>query len=154
MSQGAVGREIALWKWVLVGLVIWVICYMAVVSRVSIAQRLQTEHQYNEAFLGPAAALHAERRAAGWFKNLIVDRGLLDHSGFGGPDPSFDSNKSETVRKIGMGIDAAKGWAAARVAVMWGMGFYAGYVGSHNELEAIVDKLELLLANKLWKLAE
>ena len=38
------------------------------------------------------------------------------------------------------------------VAVMWGMGFYAGYVGSHDELEAIVDKLELLLANKLWKL--
>jgi AcrR family transcriptional regulator len=40
------------------------------------------------------------------------------------------------------------------VAVMWGMGFYAGYVGSRNQLEAIVDKLELLLANKLWKLAE
>jgi AcrR family transcriptional regulator len=40
------------------------------------------------------------------------------------------------------------------VAVMWGMGFYAGYVGMNNELEPIVDKLELLLANKLWKLAE
>ena len=40
------------------------------------------------------------------------------------------------------------------VAVMWGMGFYAGYVGSHNQLESIVEKLELLLANKLWKLAE
>ena len=24
------------------------------------------------------------------------------------------------------------------VAVMWGMGFYAGYVGSHDELETIV----------------
>jgi len=34
------------------------------------------------------------------------------------------------------------------------MGFYAGYVGGHDELTAIVDKLELLLANKLWKLAE
>ena len=40
------------------------------------------------------------------------------------------------------------------VAVMWGLGFYAGYVGTNNELESIVDKLELLLANKLWKLAE
>ena len=40
------------------------------------------------------------------------------------------------------------------VAVMWGMGFYAGYVGGHDELGNIVDKLELLLANKLWKLAE
>jgi AcrR family transcriptional regulator len=40
------------------------------------------------------------------------------------------------------------------VAVMWGMGFYAGYVGGHDELATIVDKLELLLANKLWTLAE
>jgi AcrR family transcriptional regulator len=40
------------------------------------------------------------------------------------------------------------------VAVMWGMGFYAGYVGGHDELTTIVDKLELLLANRLWKLAE
>lgn len=40
------------------------------------------------------------------------------------------------------------------VAVMWGMGFYAGYVAGHDELGTIVDKLELLLANKLWKIAE
>lgn len=40
------------------------------------------------------------------------------------------------------------------VAVMWGMGFYAGYVGGQDELTTIVDKLELLLANKLWTLAE
>jgi hypothetical protein len=40
------------------------------------------------------------------------------------------------------------------IAVMWGMGFYAGYVGGHDELTVIVEKLELLLANKLWKLAE
>jgi hypothetical protein len=38
------------------------------------------------------------------------------------------------------------------VAVMWGMGFYAGYVGGHDELGVIVEKLELLLANKLWTL--
>jgi AcrR family transcriptional regulator len=40
------------------------------------------------------------------------------------------------------------------IAVMWGMGFYAGYVGGHDELVIIVEKLELLLANKLWKIAE
>ena len=39
------------------------------------------------------------------------------------------------------------------VAVMWGMGFYAGYVGTHDELESVVHKFELLLANKLWQLA-
>lgn len=40
------------------------------------------------------------------------------------------------------------------VAVMWGMGFYAGCVGSHDELEAVVAQLELMMANKLWTLSE
>ena len=39
------------------------------------------------------------------------------------------------------------------LAVMWGMGFYAGYVGGHDELASLIEKLELLLANKLWTLA-
>ncbi|WP_197420029.1 TetR/AcrR family transcriptional regulator [Mycobacterium sp. NAZ190054] len=40
------------------------------------------------------------------------------------------------------------------VAVVWGMGFYAGFVGDRSELGAVVHKLELLLANKLWNLSE
>jgi AcrR family transcriptional regulator len=40
------------------------------------------------------------------------------------------------------------------VAVMWGMGFYAGYVGTHSELNSIVATFELLMANKLWSLRE
>jgi hypothetical protein len=40
------------------------------------------------------------------------------------------------------------------VAVMWGMGFYAGFVGNHDELTAVVHKFELLMANKLWNLHE
>jgi hypothetical protein len=39
------------------------------------------------------------------------------------------------------------------VAVMWGMGFYAGYVGGRQELAVIVEKFELLMANKLWQLS-
>ena len=40
------------------------------------------------------------------------------------------------------------------VAVMWGMGFYAGYVGDHDELERVIDKFELLMAGKLWHLSD
>jgi AcrR family transcriptional regulator len=40
------------------------------------------------------------------------------------------------------------------VAVMWGMGFYAGFVGNRDELSAVVHKFELLMANKLWHLHE
>lgn len=38
------------------------------------------------------------------------------------------------------------------VAVMWGMGFYAGFVGSNEELKAVVQQFELLMANNLWRL--
>lgn len=38
------------------------------------------------------------------------------------------------------------------VALLWGMGFYAGYVGTHDDLTAITDSLEKLLGGKLWKL--
>jgi AcrR family transcriptional regulator len=40
------------------------------------------------------------------------------------------------------------------VAVMWGMGFYAGFVGTHEELKAVVDNFEMLMANKLWQLRD
>ena len=40
------------------------------------------------------------------------------------------------------------------VAVVWGMGFYAGFVGDRSDLSAVVHKLELLLANKLWNVAD
>ena len=39
------------------------------------------------------------------------------------------------------------------VAIMWGMGFYAGYMGSRQELAGVLNQLELLLSNKLWTIA-
>jgi AcrR family transcriptional regulator len=36
------------------------------------------------------------------------------------------------------------------VAVLWGMGFYAGFVGGHDELDSITDQLRLLLKQELW----
>lgn len=40
------------------------------------------------------------------------------------------------------------------VAMMWGIGFYAGFLGGHDELSRVVEKFELLLANKLWQLSD
>jgi len=37
---------------------------------------------------------------------------------------------------------------------VWGMGFYAGFVGDRSDFGAVMHKLELLLANKLWNLGE
>ncbi|MEZ0339134.1 TetR/AcrR family transcriptional regulator [Mycobacterium sp. pV006] len=40
------------------------------------------------------------------------------------------------------------------VAVLWGLGFYAGFIGDQDKLGAVIHKLELLLAHKLWNLSE
>jgi hypothetical protein len=40
------------------------------------------------------------------------------------------------------------------LAVLWGMGFYAGFIGGHDQLETITDHLRRLLVGKLWKLSE
>jgi AcrR family transcriptional regulator len=40
------------------------------------------------------------------------------------------------------------------VAVMWGVGFYAGFVGSHAQLETISGHLEKLFSGRLWDLSE
>ncbi|MGW4124636.1 TetR/AcrR family transcriptional regulator [Nocardia sp. NPDC004711] len=36
------------------------------------------------------------------------------------------------------------------IAVMWGMSMYAGFVGDHEQLEAVVDQFVNLLAGALW----
>ncbi|WP_199254945.1 TetR/AcrR family transcriptional regulator [Mycolicibacterium mengxianglii] len=37
------------------------------------------------------------------------------------------------------------------VAVLWGMSFYAGFVGDSDGLERITEQLKLLLQQKLWE---
>lgn len=36
------------------------------------------------------------------------------------------------------------------VAIMWGMGLYAGFVGTHDQLETVVDQFSRLLKGSLW----
>lgn len=40
------------------------------------------------------------------------------------------------------------------LVLMFGMGFYAGFVGTDAEAAAVLDKLQRLLSNELWKLQE
>lgn len=39
------------------------------------------------------------------------------------------------------------------VAVLWGMGFYAGFVGNHDELDRVTTQLKALLEQRLWRLS-
>jgi AcrR family transcriptional regulator len=36
------------------------------------------------------------------------------------------------------------------VAMLWGMGFYAGFVGGHDELESITEQFQKLVSGTLW----
>jgi AcrR family transcriptional regulator len=75
-------------------------------------------------------SLNASREFMRWAVNDAITRGEL----------TTDTDVTHMVEML--------------VAVMWGMGFYAGFVGSHEELTSVVQKFELLMANKLWRLAE
>jgi AcrR family transcriptional regulator len=73
-------------------------------------------------------SLKNSRAFVSWAVNDAIERGEL----------TLDSDIDSLVEML--------------VAVMWGMGFYAGFVGEHEDLAAIVHKFELLMANKLWQL--
>ncbi|MBU9762290.1 TetR/AcrR family transcriptional regulator [Mycobacterium sp. TNTM28] len=75
-------------------------------------------------------ALASSRKFVTWAVNDAIEKGEL----------SADTDIPAIVEML--------------VAVMWGMGFYAGYVGDRDELAVIVDKFELLMANKLWQLRD
>jgi AcrR family transcriptional regulator len=75
-------------------------------------------------------SLKNSRAFVSWAVNDAIERGEL----------TTDTDVNQLVEML--------------VAVMWGMGFYAGFVGDHDELAAVVHKFELLMANKLWHLHE
>ncbi|MGV0837170.1 TetR/AcrR family transcriptional regulator [Mycolicibacterium thermoresistibile] len=73
-------------------------------------------------------ALKNSRNFVTWAVNDAIDRGELTTS----------TDVSKVVEML--------------VAVLWGMGFYAGYVGHRADLTTVVEQFELLMANKLWQL--
>jgi AcrR family transcriptional regulator len=75
-------------------------------------------------------SMRTSREFIAWAVDDAIENGEL----------TTDTNVSELVEML--------------VAMMWGMGFYAGFVGNHEELSAVVEKFELLMANKLWKLRD
>ncbi len=75
-------------------------------------------------------SLRASRDFVSWAVNDAIERGEL----------TTDAEVNQSVEML--------------VAVMWGMGFYAGFVGNHEDLASVVHKFELLMANKLWRLHE
>lgn len=55
--------------------------------------------------------------------------------------------------QLGEGADAAV-LVEMLLVLMFGMGFYAGFVGSDAEVDAVLDSVQRLLASQLWTLQE
>ena len=112
---------------------------------IAVAQEVDTQNPSTAAFLATAVlesqrhpelshddhdSLAASREFMSWAVNDAIKRGEL----------TTDTDIKHLVEML--------------VAVMWGMGFYAGFVGKPEDLGSVVHKFELLMANKLWHLHE
>ena len=40
------------------------------------------------------------------------------------------------------------------LAILWGMGFYTGFIGTHDELNKMSQQLRLLVSGRLWELRD
>lgn len=122
MSNSAGSREISLWKWGLIGLLLWIVGYLFFAQQETVSSRISAERHGNQQFLGQAASEHAENRAANWFKTIALDDGLLAKT-FRVTTPSSSTSDSQVGQRFGRALGPIQAWATERVRVMWAM-FY------------------------------
>jgi AcrR family transcriptional regulator len=109
-----------------------------------------------------SAAMQADsedRSAAAFLVTSVLESQRHPELSSDGQDPLKNSRAfmswavNDAIERGELNVDTDVGSLVEMlVAVMWGMGFYAGFVGTHDDLDAIVHKFELLMANKLWQL--
>jgi AcrR family transcriptional regulator len=75
-------------------------------------------------------ALRNTREFLLWAVNGAIDRGEL-----------------HTDTKVGPLVEML-------VSMLWGIGFYAGFVGSHEELAVMTEQFQMLLRGQLWDLKD
>lgn len=113
-----------------------------------------------EAFIGAAVQVDsADRAAAAFLVTAVLEAQRHPELRQDDIDPLQTSRAFVTwavtdaieTGELASGIDVPA-VVEMLVAVLWGMGFYAGFVGGHDELERITAQLRLLLDQRLWQL--
>ncbi len=112
-----------------------------------------------EAFISAAVNVDSKDRAAAAFLVTAVLEAQRHPELQGHIDVLKDSRKfvkwavAEAVESGELSADTeVPALVDMLVAVLWGMAFYAGFVGGHEELERITHQLKLLLEQRLWQL--
>lgn len=120
MSSDAGSREISLWKWGLIAVILWIIGYLLFANQVTVATRIDAERRGNQQFLGQAASARAEDRAANWFKTIALDDHLLART-FRITTPGTSTSHSQVGRRFERTLAPLRTWSTERVRVMWAM---------------------------------
>lgn len=114
------------------------------------------------AFIAGAVQADAEdRSAAAFLVTSVLEAQRHPELGGGEHDCLRDSrafiasavNDAIERAELTAGTDAGS-LVEMLVAVLLGLGFYAGFVGGRTELEAVIEKLRLLPANELWHVSD
>lgn len=122
------------------------------------AQGAKTLVERLEAFISAAVQGDAKDRSAAAFLVTAVLESQRHPELSQGQNDSLENSRVFVTWAVNEAIESGelttntdvKTLVEMLVAVLWGMGFYAGFVGGHDELDRITEQLRLLLQQELW----
>jgi AcrR family transcriptional regulator len=131
---------------------------MLVLQSVQKAFEATTLIEQLEGFISSAVGADAEDRSAAAFlvtsilesqRHPELKRG--DHDALLGTRQFLSSAITGAIERGELTTDSPVGPLVEMLTAMfWGMGFYAGFVGSHEDLDLITAEFKNLLIGKLW----
>jgi AcrR family transcriptional regulator len=135
----------------------------AMVMQASVERALQETTLLGQigAFMGAVLEADADRSAAAFMVTAVLESHR--HPDLCEPEQDLVT-KTRTFIAWTVNEAIAKGELDANtdvpslvdmlLALLWGMGFYAGFAGSHESLEAAVEQLRRLFLGELWTLSD
>jgi AcrR family transcriptional regulator len=129
-----------------------------VTAGAELAQQATTLVDRLEAFIGAAVLADSKDRSAAAFLVTAVLESQRHPELRQSQNDSLESSRlfvtwavEEAIKSGELAADTdVRSTVEMLVAVLWGMGFYAGFVGNPDDLSLIIGQLRLLLEQRLW----
>ncbi len=129
-----------------------------VTAGTELAQKATTLVDRLEAFIGAVVLADSKDRSAAAFLVTAVLESQRHPELRQSQNDSLESSRlfvtwavDEAIKSGELAADTdVRSTVEMLVAVLWGMGFYAGFVGNPDDLSRIIGQLRLLLEQRLW----